>query len=108
VVAVLPIAVKYPGSFGIWSSLILQQVTAVNEIAVVGQGASVMAVGILSKYIPFRVIMVTAEDTGDFALLAGKPARGDAAAYLCKNYSCQAPASSAEKLYEQTVKKIKI
>ncbi|MFT3681785.1 MAG: thioredoxin domain-containing protein [Ferruginibacter sp.] len=103
-----PMAAKYPGSFGIWASLLLQQVSGLNEIVFAGAGAEKMAAGLLAKYIPSRVILTAMQPGSEFPLISGKFIAGKNVAYLCKNYTCQAPVSSPEELYEQIVKKDKI
>ncbi len=104
-----PLAIKYPGSFGIWNSILLQQVVGINEIAVVGEGSHELAVNIsLINYIPNKILMASIKSTVEFPLLAAKPDTGPAMAFLCRNYACQAPVTTAESLMEQISKRDKI
>ncbi|MEO7767598.1 MAG: thioredoxin domain-containing protein, partial [Ferruginibacter sp.] len=49
---ILPSIIKYPGSFGIWASLLLQRLAGTNEIAVVGADFISISNNILLNFIP--------------------------------------------------------
>src|SRR5262249_14484486 len=54
-----------------------------------------------SRVIPRRVLAVSSgeDDVGDLPLLAGKrPPRGRSAAWVCRNYACDAPVEDPEAL----------
>ena len=71
---------KYPGSFGVWASLLLFQVTGINEVVVIEA----------------------------FPLLAAKPSGKTENIFLCKNYACLAPFMTAGSLFLEIEKSNKI
>jgi uncharacterized protein YyaL (SSP411 family) len=99
---------KYPGSFGIWASLLLYQVMGVNEIVVVGSNYATISNDILSKYVPNLVIMGSEKEQEAFPLLAAKPSGPSDSIFLCKNYSCLAPFLSTKSLFLEIEKSNKI
>jgi uncharacterized protein len=105
---ILPLATKYPGSFGNWCVLVLQETCGINEIAVTGTDAVQSAEAVLAQYIPSRVLMAETPAAKAFALLRDKPETKQPVFYLCSNYACLAPTYSVKTLYEAIVKKDKI
>jgi len=91
-----PTIVKYPGSFGIWSALLLQQFMGLNEIAVIGMDFALVSDKILLNYFPNTVLMAAIKENNDYPLLANKPKRDETLIYLCKNYACLTPQKSVE------------
>ncbi len=85
--------IKYPGSFGVWVSLLQEQVVGTREIAVTGLKFKEVAGEIRSQYIPFKVLMA-AEKGQDWPLLANKPASGETLIWLCRNYACEQPVTT--------------
>ena len=100
--------IKYPGSFGIWASLLLHQVMGINEIAVIGPDFSGIANDVLLNYIPNMVIMSSAVGNESFPLLAHKSSHEQNNIYLCKNQSCLAPFLSTSSLLKEIEKANKI
>jgi len=91
-VAVSDTAIKYPGSFGIWASLLMHHQKGLNEIAVVGTGALAVATKIqVNFFIPNKVIMATNNEFENFAMLEGKTSTKTTLIHLCKNYVCFPP-----------------
>ena len=82
---------KYPGSFGIWASLLLYQVMGINEIVVIGSNFANISKDILLNYVPNVVIMSAEHGNEAFPLLDTKPSSESDYIYLCKNYCCLAP-----------------
>ena len=99
---------KYPGSFGIWASLLLYQVMGVNEIVVIGSNYATISNDILLKYVPNLVIMGSEKEQEAFPLLAAKPSGPSDNIFLCKNYSCLAPFLSTKSLFLEIEKSNKI
>ncbi len=89
--AILEPVKKYPASFGIWASLLQQNVIGLNELAIVGKGVHILASELLSAYIPYKVIMVSATENNVYPILNAKPAGMEPVIYLCKNYTCLKP-----------------
>jgi uncharacterized protein YyaL (SSP411 family) len=86
-----PSIVKYPGSFGIWASLLLQQLFGLNEIAVIGTDFASVSNNILLNFIPNLIMMSGPTGNNRFALMSNKPHSASTLIYLCKNYACMAP-----------------
>lgn len=89
---------QYPGSFGVWATLILSIVGGIAEIAVIGKEAEVVRRELLGHFIPFRVMQSAQEAANDLPLLAGKPPTPDTQIYLCKNYQCSTPVNEVSEL----------
>ena len=83
--------VKYPSSFGIWASLLQQCVFGINEIAIVGRKAEILAKEISLNYIPYKILMSSIVQNNTYALLNEKPITVEPLIYLCKNYKCLTP-----------------
>ena len=88
---IIPSAVKYPGSFGIWSSIILQQIIGIQEVAIVGSNHFLLSKKLLLNYLPNLVIMSSSKENDEFPLLRSKINDMLTQVYVCKNYTCTAP-----------------
>lgn len=93
-----PVIVRYPTSFGVWASLLMEMVTGTSEIAIVGKNAPAVQLGLLREFIPFRVSMASIEVNDTFPLLRNKPATDPASVFLCKNFSCLSPVNTISAL----------
>jgi uncharacterized protein YyaL (SSP411 family) len=89
---------RYPGSFGVWASMILSIVGGIAEIAIIGKDAELVRRELLGHFIPFRVMQSAPQAASDLPLLAGKPSSPDTQIYLCKNYQCSAPVAKVSDL----------
>ncbi len=96
----LPSIIKYPGSFGIWGSLLLQQNAGMNEIAIIGTDHVAVTSNVLLNFIPNLIVMSAATENKRFPLLANKPEATTVLIYLCKNYACLPPVSDIQLLME--------
>ncbi|MEJ7587909.1 MAG: thioredoxin domain-containing protein [Ferruginibacter sp.] len=103
-----PSATKYPVSFGIWSSIMLQQVAGFVEIAVVGPAYVNKAKRILLCFMPNQVLMASEMEKKEFPLLEGKPGDETTRIYLCKNYACLTPFLQEDLLMAEISKTNKI
>ncbi len=103
-----PTIIKYPSSFGIWASLLLQRLTGINEIAVIGTDFVTVSNNILLNFIPNMVIMSSATENKVFPLLANKPHNTSTLVYLCKNYACLTPFLHSDSLMREIDKTNKI
>ncbi|HMO61301.1 MAG TPA: thioredoxin domain-containing protein [Ferruginibacter sp.] len=106
--AILPLAVKYPGSFCNWCTRILQETVGLHEIAIVGSSAKKAGQTLLNRYIPAKVIMAEELDNTSFSLLQDKPVKESPVFYLCSNYTCQEPLLSVEAVWDALAQKDKI
>lgn len=85
-------ALRYPTSFGVWTSLIQQLAFGTPEIAIVGNGAKEAArVFLKENFVPYKVFQASDVSNDAFPLLRGKPVNGGAEYFLCKDYSCRKP-----------------
>jgi uncharacterized protein YyaL (SSP411 family) len=82
---------RYPGSFGVWATMILSIAGGVAEIAIIGKDVELVRRELLQHFIPFRVLQTAAQANNELPLLASKPPSPDTQIYLCKNYQCSAP-----------------
>jgi uncharacterized protein YyaL (SSP411 family) len=94
VAAMAGIALKYPTSFGVWLSLVLQMAYGTAEIAVVGENWQAYLKELLHLYLPHKVLMGAKEGKPDFPLLRGKGEATQTLIYVCRNYACQRPVST--------------
>jgi uncharacterized protein len=89
---------RYPGSFGVWATIILSIVGGIAEIAIIGKDAEIVRRELLGHFIPFRVMQSAQQADNDLPLLAGKPTSPDTQIYLCKNYQCSTPVNKVSEL----------
>ncbi|HTE07749.1 MAG TPA: thioredoxin domain-containing protein [Flavitalea sp.] len=89
---------KYPGSFGVWASVMQGLSMGIPEIALTGSSAGAIHKELLRIFIPFRVIQSSPSEAPDFPLLAGKSFSTTPMIYLCKDYSCQSPVNQLDAL----------
>jgi hypothetical protein len=66
---------RYPTSFGCWDCLLLEMTMGTVELAVTGLDFNLIHKELLAQFIPNKVVMVTAVENEQFALLAGKVLR---------------------------------
>jgi len=102
-----PAIARYPSAFGHLLGVADMLINGAVELAIVGDVGS-KAFGELrhaaaTRYVPALVLAGgVPRDDDSIALLSGRDARGgEAAAYVCRGYTCDEPATSAEKLGEQ-------
>ncbi|HTB51683.1 MAG TPA: thioredoxin domain-containing protein [Ferruginibacter sp.] len=95
---VLPMTVKYPISFGVWSRFLLLQVAGLQEISIVGEKFLSLNQKISIACIPNKLTMCSFVDNNDFPMLAYRFRENQTLAYLCHDYRCVAPFDSADGL----------
>ena len=91
--------VSYPSSFAIWASIILKQTYGVNEIVITGKNIDQVRMDLLQKFMPNMVLQCAVMEDNQFPLLTGKTYDEKAWIYKCKNYTCQTPVRTPEKLF---------
>ncbi|RPJ85822.1 MAG: thioredoxin domain-containing protein [Acidobacteria bacterium] len=103
---------RFPLGLGYWLQALDFHVGPVDQIAIVGPVAERQPLrGVVrGLYIPNKVLAVISpgDQTVDrIALLAGKTAvAGKAAAYICRDYTCLRPATSADELEAMLTEKV--
>lgn len=91
--------VRYPTSFGIWALQLQTFVMGINEIAIVGVEFNTLLKKLNKLYIPAKLIQSSAKEALGFPLLEGKFTDSvETFIYLCRNYACARPVTSAEDL----------
>jgi uncharacterized protein YyaL (SSP411 family) len=88
---------RFPSGFGRTLSAVEFRLADVKEIAIVGERGSDIEREVWSEYRPFKVVA----SGGDVPLLEGREAvDGKPTVYVCENFVCQRPVTSAEELRE--------
>ena len=90
--------VRYPTSFGVWAAVSMRQFYVVNEIVITGPDFVYTRNKLLQQYMPGKIMQCSALPDSGFPLLAGKGSGSESMIYLCKNYVCNPPVNSLEKL----------
>ncbi|MBI5311367.1 MAG: thioredoxin domain-containing protein [Actinobacteria bacterium] len=94
-----PIAARHPQGFGHSLQAIGFALADVTEVALVGDDLSTFTSVLRSDFQPHRVVAGGAGDGGEVPLLRERPTvDGTSAAYVCRNFACQAPVTSSEAL----------
>jgi uncharacterized protein YyaL (SSP411 family) len=82
---------RYPGSFGVWATLLNGFTYQLFEIVLAGAHSEEKHLEFLSLCIPNRVFQQSSVTHSDLPLLRNKPVMGISQFFLCKDYSCQQP-----------------
>ena len=85
---------RYPTSFGCWDCLLIEMTMGTVELAVTGRNFNEIHQELLAQYIPNKVVMATAIENEQFALLAGKLVTETTEIFVCKNFTCLKPVTS--------------
>ena len=102
--SILQAVIKYPGSFGVWASVIFDQVVGINEIAIVGTDFSGYRDTLINHYLPNKITQTSFTSNPRFPLLRDKGTGSQTLLYLCKNYTCHQPVTTVNSLVELIVK----
>jgi uncharacterized protein YyaL (SSP411 family) len=98
---------KYPSAFGYLMCVLDFYLSEPKEIAIIGSPDShevrLYIEEIYSRYLPNKVVAASLEGENEAAetiklLMGRKSIDGKPTAYVCRNYTCLAPATSAEEL----------
>lgn len=91
-------AVRYSTSFGVWAGLLLQLVSGIKEIAVVGNDYKSRMQDTNRHYIPFKVMLGAATDKQGIPLLEQRERPGETLIYVCEDYHCIKPVNYIEEI----------
>jgi uncharacterized protein YyaL (SSP411 family) len=91
-------AVRYSTSFGVWAGLLLQLVSGIKEIAVVGNDYKSRMQDTNKHYIPFKVMLGAATDKRGIPLLEQRERPGETLIYVCEDYHCIKPVNYIEEI----------
>ncbi len=90
---------RYPGSFGVWAGLFLNQIKGFQELAIVGMEYESKKDEVLSWYQPNLILQSSAEMNSSFPLLFNRePTQGTTFYYLCKDYACHKPTAETQEI----------
>ena len=89
---------RYPGSFGVWATLINALSYQLNEIVLAGSYSDQKHREFLARAIPNRVFQISSVTHSDFPLLRNKPVQGPPQFFLCRDYTCQQPVKEVAEL----------
>jgi uncharacterized protein len=98
VAALKDMIIRYPGSFGIWATLLNACTYQLYEIVLAGTTSEEKLLEFLAELVPNRVFQRNSVSLTDFPLLRNKPNQGPAQFFLCRNYSCQQPVKEVAEL----------
>jgi len=91
---------RYPGSFGVWATMIQALTYTIPEIAIIGGNFAMLREDVLRRFIPIHVLQSAPSGplNQDFPMLGQKPDSSGTAIFLCRNYSCQLPVNEVDAL----------
>ncbi len=92
--------IKHPTSFGIWASGLQWLTEPVCEIAIIGENSIDALKEVLSAYHPNKAIQASSTTDNNFPLLSQKIATDHLQIYLCRDYACLQPVSTAKELFQ--------
>lgn len=101
---ILETAVQYPTAFAKWLEAADFALGPVREVAIVGQQADLLTDSLWSKYRPRLVAAISTypPEQGSPAILDDRPLVDETpTAYVCQNFVCQQPVTSAGELAAQ-------
>ncbi len=92
--------IKHPTSFGIWASGLQWLTEPVSEIAIIGENLIDALKEVLGAYHPNKAIQASSTTDNNFPLLSQKIATDHLQIYLCRDYACLQPVSTAKELFQ--------
>jgi uncharacterized protein YyaL (SSP411 family) len=96
--------IKYPTSFGVWSSVILKQSFGIQELVITGTNFKELRNTLLQQYLPAKVLQCNAVETARWPLLNNKGNDGDDRIFWCRQYSCMPAVKTVENLMNELSK----
>jgi uncharacterized protein YyaL (SSP411 family) len=89
---------KYPASFALWGSLILQQSNPFYEIAIVGDNWADLQEQLSAEYLPNIISAASAKNVVEIPLLTERQKPGETLIYVCKDHTCEFPENDLKKV----------
>ncbi|MES2847719.1 MAG: thioredoxin domain-containing protein [Bacteroidota bacterium] len=100
--------IKYPTSFAMWASLLLQKISGSLEVAVLGKGALLTSPVLKAdNYLPTAIIMASEAGDDEFPILRNKKTEDFVQIFVCRNYICYLPFTTAEAFTKEIRKLLK-
>lgn len=91
---------RYPTSFGCWNCLLMEMSLGTVELAITGNDFQAILKDMLGYFVPNKVLMATSIENESFPLLRGKAITPGGAVYVCKEFTCLKPVTSASMAIE--------
>lgn len=101
VLAMGELPVKYPTSFGVWLSLLYENLNGTAEIAIAGPDYRAYLLDFLQTFVPHALWMASPDEQPRYPLLADKKVQGRTHIFLCRNYVCQQPVNTLPEALNQ-------
>lgn len=92
------VIIKYPGSFGVWLSLLFEMIDGTKEIVVLGEEWGNYLQKIIAVYISHKLVQAAKVPLPGYPLLHDKPETSETRIYLCENYVCRQPVNTIQEL----------
>jgi uncharacterized protein YyaL (SSP411 family) len=89
---------RYPGSFGVWATLLNALTYQLYEIVLAGAPSEEKHREFLAKGVPNRVFQLNSVPHPEFPILRNKPVHGPPLFFLCRDYTCQQPVKEVSEL----------
>jgi uncharacterized protein len=96
--SLIEITKRFPGSFGVWATLLNSLTYPLYEIVLSGDSDDKKHREFLAKGIPNRVFQTTSVTPLEFPILRNKPVQGPSRFFLCRDYACQQPVKEVSEL----------
>jgi uncharacterized protein YyaL (SSP411 family) len=88
--SLLPAIIKHPGSFGVWASLLMNQVVGLRELTLVGPGVLPYLEAALPLYRPNLIINISENRLTSISAISKKIIDNQEVTFqLCENQTCQ-------------------
>jgi uncharacterized protein len=92
------VILQYPGSFGVWATLLNALTYQLYEIVLAGTFSEEKHREFLAKWIPNRIFQLSSVTHPGLPVLRNKPVQGPSQFFLCRNYACQQPVKEVAEL----------
>jgi len=102
--AMQQVIIKYPTSFGVWTTIMQGLAYGIPEIVLAGKDIRNLHSDLLRTFIPFKIFQSTTLPNQTFPLLENKLLTEESRLYFCKQYACQSPVNEVTRLI-QMIKK---
>jgi len=88
--SLLPAITKHPGSFGVWASLVLNQLIGIRELTLVGPGVLPYLEAAIPIFRPNLILNISENRLTSISAISNKIIDNQEVTFqLCENYTCQ-------------------
>jgi uncharacterized protein len=89
---------KYPSSYSLWASLMLQQANPYYEVAIVGDKWADLLGQLSVDYLPNMISAASSKNSSDLPLLFDRQQPGETLIYVCKDQACELPETDLKRV----------